>query len=87
MSNKKYAAINTDLFKDYIWFMAAIALLFAIMTAAIDARAQSMPPGCWIDPGGEGDVVWCPAVQVFLPLVAVSAPVVIGDGPEEPNHE
>ena len=72
MSNKKYAAINTDLFKDYIWFMAAIALLFAIMTAAIDARAQSMPPGCWIDPGGEGDAVGCPPVQVLFPLFVPS---------------
>lgn len=51
--------------QDVVWFVAAVALLLAVVAWADEAQAQTMPPACVVDANG---IVLCHAV--WLPLVA-----------------
>ncbi len=56
--------INRVTKRDVVWFVAAVALLLAIVAWADEAHAQLMPPGCVVDANG---VVLCHSV--WLPVV------------------
>ena len=57
--------INRVTKRDVVWFVAAVALLLAIVAWAGEAQAQMLPPACPTDANG---IVLCHAV--WLPLVA-----------------
>lgn len=59
--------------RDVVWFIAAVALLFAIVAWADAAQAQMMPPGCVVD---ANDIVLRHAV--WLPIIANEL-IVTGD--------
>jgi hypothetical protein len=75
---------QNELIYNSIWFIATLALLFAIMTVAIDARAQDDPTPtptatlsedelitCW----WEGDTYICIAPPVAVTATPTNTPV------------